>query len=175
MDSIFLNIYNLSASNFLFGACGLGIYHSSVEIEGKEYSFGPNLGISILPINSIKLDLHEKILIGTCDRSSTELEYLISQLREKFTKNDYHYLSYNCNTFTNELLNITSDYDLPDYVNRIPRFFQKIPFLKNTNRYMCGMHNFIKKPKYDYENEIINDDDFEIIDIESNSLLHNNY
>lgn len=175
MDSIFLNIYNLSASNYLFGPCGLGIYHSSVEFEGKEYSFGPNLGISILPINYINLDLHEKILVGSSNRTSSEMEYLIIQLREKFNKNDYNYLSYNCNTFTNELLNITSDYDIPDYVNRIPRFFQRIPYLKNTNRYMCGMNNFIKKPKCDHENEIINDDDFEIIDLESNSLIHNSY
>ena len=172
MEDIFLNVYNLSTANYCFGSCGLGTYHSTVEIYGKEYSFGVNLGISILPKGTLNLELYEKILVGKCNRTDDSILYIIEQLKNKYNKSKYHYLLFNCNNFTNELLNILCKYDIPDYINRIPRSLANFSCLKNTNRYMCNLNNFTKVPikehpinKEETDNFI---EDFEFIDIEAN-------
>ena len=39
---VVLNVYDLSPSNKYLYSIGLGFYHSGVEVNGKEYSFGGN-------------------------------------------------------------------------------------------------------------------------------------
>ncbi len=39
-EKVFLNVYNLTGINNCLRKCGLGIYHSSIEVYGIEYAFG---------------------------------------------------------------------------------------------------------------------------------------
>ena len=170
MQNVFLNVYNLFGTNYCFGMCGLGIYHSTVEINNREYSFGGNLGLSILPKGSINLTLHEKILIGNCDRTDNNILYIVEKLKIKYNKYKYHYLSFNCNSFTNEFLDILFGYKIPNYIDRIPRSLANFSCLKNTNKYMCNMHNFTKVSEQPINTEETDCliDGYEFIDLESN-------
>ena len=40
MTDIFVNVYDLHPSNTAFNLVGLGVYHSGVEIQGVETTFG---------------------------------------------------------------------------------------------------------------------------------------
>ena len=41
---VILNVYDLSPQNKYTYCCGLGIYHSGVEVYGVEYAFGGKQG-----------------------------------------------------------------------------------------------------------------------------------
>ena len=164
MQNVFLNVYNLFDTNYCFSRCGLGIYHTTVEINGKEYSFGGNLGLSILPKGSINLKLHEQIFVGNCYKSDDNILLFINNLKIKYSKSKYHYLLFNCNSFSNEFLYLLCNYNLPFYIDRIPRCLAKFSCLKNTNKYMCNIHNFTKVSIDEDTNNFIND--FEYINLD---------
>jgi hypothetical protein len=64
---VWLNVYHLTWLNYLLQLIGLGIYHSAIEIDKNEYSFGASeedvAGFYINKIGEIqkKLSLKEKI------------------------------------------------------------------------------------------------------------------
>lgn len=71
---IILNVYDLnpqSNKNPLFQLLGIGFYHSGVEINGIEYSYGgnPNMSgtgvFSNAPLSDQSLDYKESFLMGT--------------------------------------------------------------------------------------------------------------
>lgn len=37
---VFLNVYHISKINYLFKFFGLGLYHTTIEIDDVEYSYG---------------------------------------------------------------------------------------------------------------------------------------
>ena len=45
---IYLNVYDLTSINYYLHSFGLGAYHSGVQIDCLEYSFGHHEGIDFL-------------------------------------------------------------------------------------------------------------------------------
>ena len=127
---IILHIYNITKNN-AFIPFGLGLYHSSIEIFGREYSFGSGCGIFYSApkfIISTQMNgpspahsLHESIEMGKFEGTIKDFHDIIEDLSKKFKGKTYNILSRNCNHFSQELLKRLSDGEAnaPNYVNRL--------------------------------------------------------
>lgn len=73
--SIYLNVYDITCLNTIFGCLGLGVYHTGLEVGGIEYRFGahkhydtgvctnkPKDGMGIY-------NFHKSIYLGECSLS----------------------------------------------------------------------------------------------------------
>ncbi|EKX42405.1 hypothetical protein GUITHDRAFT_141342 [Guillardia theta CCMP2712] len=87
---------------------GLGLYHSGVEIYGREFSFGYSeggrTGVFEIPCKCAsavmsQVTFKESVLLGYCQRSRFEVRR-------------------NCNHFSNELSKLLVGKPIPSYVNR---------------------------------------------------------
>jgi len=121
---VFLNVYDLHHSNDYSYYIGIGIFHSGVEINGREYSYGGHeysySGVfDIVPRTASGAKFRESISLGHTRLSKTELERIIDDLSDQFTGNSYHPLTRNCNTFSNELCLRVLNRGIPGYVNRL--------------------------------------------------------
>jgi deubiquitinase DESI2 len=109
-STVYINVYDilLTKSNFT-SQLGFGLYHTGVEVYGKEYSFAggqPNKsGIyAIEPKQATrskgdKLRLHKSIKIGRTQYSQREIDNIIGKLGNEFRTDDYSVTSKNCNNF----------------------------------------------------------------------------
>lgn len=70
---VYLNIYDLTRMNRIFCLCGIGLYHSGVQVDGKrnidnEFSFGyTNHGTGVYktkPKSEEKVYFRESIYLG---------------------------------------------------------------------------------------------------------------
>jgi len=125
-NKVFLNIYHITKLNYLLQFLGIGLYHTSLEINEKEYSYGSTdnetLGIYVNTKKDNKyLLLKEKLYLGNTLYSEKAINDLIFLEELIWTGNSYDPFFKNCNHFTkyfsNKILNDNVDY--PEYVNRI--------------------------------------------------------
>ena len=64
-SAVILNVYDLSEANESLMICGLGVYHTGVEVFGLEYMFGGGGGVaSILPKQAPNAVFRTSIVIG---------------------------------------------------------------------------------------------------------------
>ncbi|CAJ0749231.1 3875_t:CDS:10, partial [Entrophospora sp. SA101] len=81
--------------------CGIGVFHSGVEILGREYNFGGSddecTGIFELPPRVGPPN------VTYSDYDKEEIINIIDELSEEWKGNTYQLLTRNCNHFTNEL------------------------------------------------------------------------
>jgi len=103
---------------------GVGIFHSGVEIAGKEYSFGGHefnyTGVfDIEPTSASGAKFRESICLGDTPLTSKEIERIIEELSLEYPGNSYHPLVKNCNTFANDLCLRLLKKGIPGYVNRL--------------------------------------------------------
>lgn len=118
-----LNVYDLTPYNFYSAWAGLGAFHSGLEVDGAEYSFGAIVdggsGVySIVPRTETGLTLRETILLGTVHCSRRELQRVISDVSAEFESSEYNLLRRNCNDFTNAMCLRLLGKSTPSYVNR---------------------------------------------------------
>eukprot|EP01031_Cornospumella_fuschlensis_P030552 gene30552-36923_t len=117
---VYLNIYDIHASNSLLGALGGGFYHTGVEIDGYEYSFSPS-GVSR---TSPRLDsfgqLKEHLLMGIYIGRPGEVRQIIADLgRTQFSPGLYNVTALNCNHFSDSLVFALLGQHIPAYINRM--------------------------------------------------------
>jgi len=103
---------------------GIGIFHSGVEINGREYSYGGHefaySGVfDIVPRSAAGAVFRESISLGTTQLSANEIQQIIDELSDQFTGNSYHPLRRNCNSFSEELCRRLVNKGIPGYVNRL--------------------------------------------------------
>lgn len=137
---VYVHVYDLvyDINQYLY-PIGLGIYHSSVEVHGKEYAFGGHAydisGVfsSSTPgrppsamfaqqqdINGPGIRHRERICIGSTTQSKREVEETIQLMgTTAFRGNQYHLLQMNCNTFTSELVHRLTGKNVPGWINRL--------------------------------------------------------
>ena len=120
-ENVYLNVYDLSNLNECLWNCGLGIYHTGIQIEDNEYSFGGIQGIYVCKPTSI-IPLREKILLGQTNINYQKINEIIRDLQNDFYPERYHPTNNNCNHFTNALAKVILNKSIPSYVNRIPYF-----------------------------------------------------
>ncbi len=127
---VWLNIYHLTWLNYLLQLVGLGIYHSSIEIDSLEYSFGSSeedvAGFYINDVGEISklLTLKEKIYMGNTIYSKNNIERLLALESPYWMGRTYDPFLKNCNNFTKHFLKLilVGTINYPTYVNRICKF-----------------------------------------------------
>ena len=121
-EQVTLNIYDLSPANDSgLAAVGLGFFHSGLEIHGREWTFSGSGIFSHSPRQAPGVKFRESIRVGEVRMSSTEVDSIVSDLRQDYPGSRYNILACNCNSFANELcMRLTGD-RCPGYVNRLAR------------------------------------------------------
>ena len=127
---VWLNVYHLTWLNYLLQLIGLGIYHSAIEIDSYEYSFGASeedvAGFYINKIGEIskKLRLKEKIYMGNTIYSKNNIERLLALESPYWMGRTYDPFLKNCNNFTKHFLKIIlfDKIIYPSYINRIIKY-----------------------------------------------------
>lgn len=125
-EKVYLHIYDLSPINKFLYLFGLGLYHSGLEVYGREYTFAGGAGIfDSKPKEVIEIEgvpLRETIVIGETMKSRKDIADIIHSLRDQYGGNDYNLITRNCNTFANSLCSRILGIDIPGYVNRLANF-----------------------------------------------------
>ncbi len=146
---VYLNIYDLSESNDLLLWCGLGIFHSGIQVHGVEFAYGghdyeasgifatspkdaPGPGTCVhhnTTIRCIKSPTHhsnthtvvfrQSIMIGETGLSPEEVQMLVQTLGQTYKGNRYHLLQRNCNHFASDLSYQLCGQHAPGWVNRL--------------------------------------------------------
>lgn len=123
-QKIILNVYDLHESNQYLYALGMGVFHSGVEVNGTEWSFGAcDTGSGVfnttprVPLGTSTF--RESIEIGTTALSRGEINDVIGELSAAYQGASYNLTSKNCNTFSNALCMRLCNAPIPAWVNRV--------------------------------------------------------
>lgn len=136
---VILNIYDMFWTNDYTANVGLGVYHSGLEIYGREYAYGghpfPFSGIfDITPREAIELGeqfrFKQSLHIGNTDFTEQDLEKILEELGKEYRGDRYHLMSRNCNHFTGALSQILTGHQTPAWVNRLAYISTCVPFLQ---------------------------------------------
>ncbi|XP_065066575.1 deubiquitinase DESI2-like isoform X1 [Rhopilema esculentum] len=136
--AVLLNVYDMYWLNEYTSSLGLGVYHSGIEIHGKEYAFGghpfPFTGIfDMMPRDLAELgegfQFKEAIVLGFTDFSENDVCDIVEDLGNKFQGPAYHLIKNNCNHFTMEFAKILCGKEIPKWVNRLASIGARFPFL----------------------------------------------
>eukprot|EP00210_Caulerpa_lentillifera_P006838 g6537.t1 len=122
---VYLNVYDLSEQNNVLYWCGVGIFHSGVEVYGVEYAYGGHdLELSGIFNTEPKkppgpVEFRVSIPMGECQLSKTEVEQLTLKMGKKYKGNMYHLLQKNCNHFSNDFCKELVGKRAPNWINRL--------------------------------------------------------
>ncbi|KQK17982.1 deSI-like protein At4g17486 [Brachypodium distachyon] len=123
---VVLNVYDLTPLNNYVHWCGLGIFHSAVEVHGLEYSFGahdhPTSGVFEVEPKSCPGFLYRStIFIGRTTLHPLEFREFIQRMASEYHGDTYHLISKNCNHFTDDLSTRLTGKPIPGWVNRLAK------------------------------------------------------
>lgn len=133
-----LNTYNMHWLNEYISSMGIGVYHSGVEVYGREYAFGGHpfdfTGIfDMEPKDSEELGegftFKESIILGYTDFTDKDIHKLVEMLGKSFTGCSYHLIKKNCNHFSSDFCKLLCDKPIPGWVNRLATIGIRFPFL----------------------------------------------
>ncbi|TNV75520.1 hypothetical protein FGO68_gene7765 [Halteria grandinella] len=127
---IILNVYDLSpdsmGKHFLTMA-GIGFFHSGLEINGVEYTYGGNFTHSgtgmytqspLMVPEGVKYK--ESYLLGEI-KDLSKIQQTIEMVKDQFKANQYNLIQQNCNHFTEALSIALVGKRIPSYINRASR------------------------------------------------------
>ncbi|KAJ1445981.1 PPPDE putative peptidase domain-containing protein [Pelagophyceae sp. CCMP2097] len=116
-----LNVYDLNDRvNDLVSAVGLGLYHSGVEIDGREYTYAGGAGIhdtrprAVPPNVTFRCSLD----LGLFDGGARRLAQCVDELRGEFPPQGYDLVTKNCNHFSDCLVHKLLQAHIPSWINR---------------------------------------------------------
>lgn len=120
-----LNVYDLLEFNKHTHCVGLGVYHSGVEVYGREYAYGGHefstSGVFETPPRMVPggARFRESVDVGKTNMTAKEVEDLLKKLSREYLGDRYHLLYRNCNHFCDELINLLTGRKPPNWVNRL--------------------------------------------------------
>ena len=129
---VWLNVYHLTCLNYFLQIIGVGIYHTAIEIESLEYSFGatkedvPGFYINEIGQISKLLKLKEKIYMGNTIYTKNNIDKLLALESPFWMGRTYDPFLKNCNHFTKRFLKVIlfKNINYPVYINRICKYAQ---------------------------------------------------
>jgi len=126
---VYVNIYDVAMIlNSTFRRFGIGVYHTSVQIYNREYSYaghrGATTGVRVTnPRDSswIQDTLYfDTIYMGRSPLSPLEVSRVYRSLRNEYRGHSYSPMLFNCNDFTRGfLLRVGIRRPLPTFVSRV--------------------------------------------------------
>ncbi|CAB66315.2 PPPDE peptidase family deubiquitinase/desumoylase Sdu1 [Schizosaccharomyces pombe] len=139
---VYINVYDLmpdSPVNKLAWTLGLGIYHTGLVLEGKEYAFGAHeipgsTGVFATmprpPLEGCRWRC--SIALPNCTLPKPDVDRILIRLSQEFTGLSYSLLERNCNHFTNAAAIELTGSPIPSFLNRISRIGLAFPTITNA-------------------------------------------
>ncbi|GMJ15671.1 hypothetical protein HRI_005236300 [Hibiscus trionum] len=123
---VVLHVYDLTHINNYSYWFGFGVFHSGIEVHGKEYGFGahefPVTGVfEVEPKNCPGFAYRRSILLGTVNITSSEFRSFIETMASQYYGNSYNLISKNCNHFADDVARKLTGKRIPGWVNRLAR------------------------------------------------------
>jgi hypothetical protein len=121
-----LNVYNL-VDNEKLSKFGFGLYHSGIEVYGKEYSFGGGCnadtvtGVFAIPPKTAPAQFRESIMLGMTQCTPAQVQWFVNNLEQEWTSSSYSLLARNCNHFSEAFASMLGSFKIPAWVNRAAR------------------------------------------------------
>lgn len=116
---VYVNVYDLSDNSALYNL-GLGMYHSGIEVDGREFTFASGAGIfSHAPRGAQGARFREQLYLGDVSITAAELDRLIARLKPDWPGTKYNVLKCNCNHFADALSNELLSRGIPLWINRM--------------------------------------------------------
>lgn len=138
-EPVILNVYDMFWTNDYTSNVGVGVYHSGLEVYGREYAYGghpfPFSGIfDIRPRDAKELGeqfkFKQSLHMGNTDFTEQEVDKIMEELGKDYTGDRYHLMSRNCNHFSGAFSQILTGRDIPNWVNRLAYISTCVPFLQ---------------------------------------------
>ncbi|XP_059433420.1 deSI-like protein At4g17486 isoform X1 [Corylus avellana] len=123
---VVLNVYDLTPLNSYTVWFGVGIFHSGIEVHGKEYGFGahdfPASGVfEVEPKSCPGFIYRSSISLGRITMLPSEFRTFIENAASEYHGDTYHLISKNCNHFTDDISWRLTGKHIPGWVNRLAR------------------------------------------------------
>ncbi|KAL3315943.1 hypothetical protein Ciccas_005419 [Cichlidogyrus casuarinus] len=146
-EPVYINVYDLHWTNEITKNVGFGIYHSGVQVYGKEYGYGghPYEYSGIFEIEPKDADqmgqefsYNQSVLIGHTYFNEASVDRFITSIQDEFGGSSYHLLRHNCNHFSERLVSFLCNVHLPSWINRTASLVSSVKFLEKMipNEYM---------------------------------------
>lgn len=129
---VYLNVYHLSPVNYVIQILGCGFFHTTIEVNDIEYSFGgtnkegSGIFYNKFGEGSEKIKLKEKIYLGNTLYDDHLIEEMLKLYIPYWLGTSYDPFMKNCNHFTyflgSKLLNTQALANYPIYINRISEY-----------------------------------------------------
>ncbi|KAJ4708321.1 DeSI-like protein [Melia azedarach] len=123
---VVLNVYDLTPINNYTYWFGFGIFHSGIEVHGKEYGFGahdfPVSGVfEVEPRSCPGFIYRSSIPLGRINMPPSEFRTFIESAASEYHGDTYNLISKNCNHFTDDITWRLTGKQIPGWVNRLAR------------------------------------------------------
>ena len=145
-DNVKIHLYDLSqgmAKSFgrmLLGKDIEGIWHTGIEVYGKEFYYGGGI-CQGKPKQTPYGSPIKEIVIGTTEVPEQLFLEFLAELSPKFTMEKYDLFSNNCNNFTNECCEFLTGKPIPEYIIGLPKEVLSTPLGKMIKPMMDQMQN----------------------------------
>ncbi|KAI8137350.1 PPPDE putative peptidase domain-containing protein [Fennellomyces sp. T-0311] len=134
---VLINVYDMlepSALTNIGYALGVGIYHSGIEVGGREYCFGGHEYENLTGVFAVEPKIgppgvlyKQSIPMGYTDLSEHEIAQILQTISHEFGGTTYNLLTRNCNHFTDDLCKRLTGKAAPGWINRAAKLGTMFP------------------------------------------------
>ncbi|KAH8551520.1 DUF862-domain-containing protein [Umbelopsis sp. PMI_123] len=152
---VFVNVYDMiepcTLTNFGY-LIGVGIFHSGVQVNGKEYCYGGHpyefSGVFVVEpkVGPPGVLFKQSINMGYVDLDEDKIAEIIQTLSGEYAGNTYNLLNRNCNHFTAELSQRLTGKSIPGWINRAAKLGTMFPCVLPAE--------WIEPPECDCKNQL---------------------